>query len=65
MVRWDAPLFTVPWDEPAPPLEDVWRAVTEGRVKPPNAGTQAVSPPLSRSALSSARAHFTLQTAAD
>jgi protein KTI12 len=42
MVRWDAPLFTVPWDERALPCADIWRALTAGGVKPPNAGTQAV-----------------------
>ena len=48
MVRWDAPLFTVPWTDAAVPADDIWRAVTEGAVKPPNAGTQAVRPcPLS------------------
>ncbi|KAI0645570.1 chromatin associated protein KTI12 [Trametes meyenii] len=42
MVRWDSPLFTVPWTDTDVPIEDIWRAVTEGNVKPPNAGTQAV-----------------------
>ncbi|KAI0675171.1 chromatin associated protein KTI12 [Trametes maxima] len=42
MVRWDSPLFTVPWTDADVPIEDIWRAVTEGNVKPPNAGTQAV-----------------------
>ncbi|KAF7793958.1 hypothetical protein EIP86_005082 [Pleurotus ostreatoroseus] len=42
MVRWDAPLFTVPWTDAAVPADDIWRAVTEGAVKPPNAGTQAI-----------------------
>lgn len=40
MVRWDAPLFTVAWDDPAPPLERIFDAVTTGIVKPPNVGTQ-------------------------
>jgi protein KTI12 len=40
MVRWDAPLFTVPWDDPTPPLEPIFDAVTSGIVKPPNVGTQ-------------------------
>jgi len=40
MVRWDSPLFTVlPEDEL--PVEAIWQAVTEGIVKPPNAGTTA------------------------
>ncbi|KAI9442300.1 chromatin associated protein KTI12, partial [Lactarius indigo] len=42
MVRWDSPLFTVPWSDGDIPIELMWRAVTEGNVKPPNAGTQAV-----------------------
>lgn len=42
MVRWDSPLFTVPWSESEIPVELMWRAITEGDVKPPNAGTQAV-----------------------
>ncbi|KIK37903.1 hypothetical protein CY34DRAFT_15378 [Suillus luteus UH-Slu-Lm8-n1] len=40
MVRWDAPLFTIPWDDPRPPLERISDAVTTGIVKPPNVGTQ-------------------------
>ena len=43
MVRWDSPLFTVPWSEPDVPTEMIWKAITEGNVKPPNVGTQAVS----------------------
>ncbi|KAI0072500.1 chromatin associated protein KTI12 [Panus rudis PR-1116 ss-1] len=42
MVRWDSPLFTVPWLDEDVPADDIWKAVTEGVVKPPNAGTQAV-----------------------
>ncbi|KAI0305651.1 chromatin associated protein KTI12 [Multifurca ochricompacta] len=42
MVRWDSPLFTVPWSESDVPIELIWKAVTEGNVKPPNVGTQAV-----------------------
>ncbi len=41
MVRWDSPLFTVPWDEELP-VGDIWKAITAGVVKPPNAGTTAV-----------------------
>lgn len=44
MVRWDSPLFTVLWSDEEPPSEDIWKAVTEGLVKPPNTGTQAVRP---------------------
>ncbi|KAM5540260.1 hypothetical protein V8D89_006079 [Ganoderma adspersum] len=42
MVRWDSPLFTVPWTDDDVPIDDIWKAITEGNVKPPNAGTQAV-----------------------
>lgn len=42
MVRWDSPLFTIPWTDESPPSEDIWKAVTEGFVKPPNVGTQSV-----------------------
>jgi Chromatin associated protein KTI12 len=45
MVRWDSPLFTVPWSESDVPIESIWRAITEGNVKPPNVGTQAVGDP--------------------
>ncbi|KAH7885058.1 chromatin associated protein KTI12 [Phlebopus sp. FC_14] len=45
MVRWDSPLFTVPWTDADIPADDIWRAVTEGGVKPPNTGTQAVAKP--------------------
>lgn len=42
MVRWDSPLFTILWTDDDIPGEDIWKAVTEGIVKPPNAGTSAV-----------------------
>lgn len=42
MVRWDSPLLTVPWSDEDVPGEDIWKAITQGNVKPPNAGTQAV-----------------------
>jgi Chromatin associated protein KTI12 len=41
MVRWDSPLFTVPWNEELP-VSDIWKAITAGVVKAPNAGTAAV-----------------------
>ena len=43
MVRWDSPLFTVSWTDEDVPAENIWKAITEGTVKPPNAGTQVVS----------------------
>lgn len=42
MVRWDAPLFTVMYDDAELPGEDIWEAITKGNLKPPNSGTLAV-----------------------
>ena len=42
MVRWDSPLFTIPWDEAAP-LEDIWVAVTKGYIKPATSAVNVVS----------------------
>lgn len=42
MVRWDSPLFTVTWEDEDVPASEIWKAVTEGIVKPPNVGTQSV-----------------------
>ncbi|KAL5528544.1 KTI12 [Sanghuangporus sanghuang] len=42
MVRWDSPLITIPWTDEQLPGEDIWKAVMEGVVKPPNAGTSAI-----------------------
>ncbi|KAF4620600.1 hypothetical protein D9613_000643 [Agrocybe pediades] len=39
MVRWDAPLLTVLWDEADIPGDQVWDAINKGNVKPPNSGT--------------------------
>ncbi|KAL8866948.1 MAG: hypothetical protein Q9174_005976, partial [Haloplaca sp. 1 TL-2023] len=35
MTRWDSPLFTVPYDDPTPPFEDIWIAMigTEAGLK--------------------------------
>lgn len=27
MTRWDSPLFTLPFDDPTPPCEEIWNAV--------------------------------------
>ncbi|KIM54771.1 hypothetical protein SCLCIDRAFT_341917 [Scleroderma citrinum Foug A] len=43
MVRWDSPLFTVSWTDTDVPADDIWKAISEGIVKPPNTGTQAVA----------------------
>lgn len=45
MVRWDSPLFTVPWTDDDVPADLIWKAITEGTVRPPNTGTQAVRAP--------------------
>jgi tRNA uridine 5-carbamoylmethylation protein Kti12 len=42
MVRWDAPLFTVMWDDEDIPGAEIWEAITKGNLKPPNSGTLAV-----------------------
>ncbi|KAF5385765.1 hypothetical protein D9615_002477 [Tricholomella constricta] len=42
MVRWDSPLFTILWDEDAPPMPQIWDAITKGNIKPPNSGTLSV-----------------------
>ncbi|THU95346.1 chromatin associated protein KTI12 [Dendrothele bispora CBS 962.96] len=43
MVRWDSPLFTVLWSDEQMPLQAIWESVSEGKIKPPNSGTVAVS----------------------
>lgn len=46
MTRWDSPLFTVPYDDEAPPCQDIWDAIigSEGRAKTvkPNLATVMV-----------------------
>lgn len=44
MARWDSPLFTIPWTDSSEslPYESLWKAITQGDVKPPNAGTVGV-----------------------
>lgn len=42
MVRWDSPLFTIPWDED-PPFEDIWNAIIKGDKKPPTSAVLQVS----------------------
>lgn len=41
MTRWDSPLYIVPYDDPTPPLDDIWDAMVGGKVKTvrPNAAT--------------------------
>ncbi|KAF9888134.1 hypothetical protein FE257_009270 [Aspergillus nanangensis] len=33
--RWDKPLFTVPWNDPEPPIDDIWTALTGIAATPP------------------------------
>ncbi|KAJ7188361.1 chromatin associated protein KTI12 [Mycena filopes] len=42
MVRWDSPLFTVPWTEQVP-VSEIAEALLTGTVKPPNSGTLAAA----------------------
>jgi protein KTI12 len=42
MVRWDAPLFSIPWTDEAIPGEQIWESITKGNLKPPNSGTLSV-----------------------
>ena len=46
MTRWDSPLFTVPYDDEAPPCQDIWDAMigSEGKAKTvkPNMATVMV-----------------------
>ncbi|KAL8931735.1 MAG: hypothetical protein Q9211_006765 [Gyalolechia sp. 1 TL-2023] len=46
MTRWDSPLFTVPYDDPTPPCEEIWNALigTEAELKKvkPNQATVMV-----------------------
>lgn len=44
MVRWDSPLFTIPWDE-NPPFEDIWNAIIKGDKKPPTSAVLQRSKP--------------------
>ena len=47
MTRWDSPLFTVPYDDEAPPCQDIWNTIvgSEGEVKTvkPNLATVMVN----------------------
>ncbi|KAK0463552.1 chromatin associated protein KTI12 [Desarmillaria tabescens] len=43
MVRWDSPLFTILWTDEDIPSADIWKAITDGAVKPPNSGTLSVT----------------------
>ena len=47
MNRWDSPLFTVLFEDPAPPYEQIWSAIVgsdrETKTVKPNAATVTVS----------------------
>jgi len=42
MVRWDSPLFTIPWDEQVP-VDDIWKAIISGEKRPPNQAVAVLS----------------------
>ncbi|KAL5364982.1 chromatin associated protein KTI12 [Aspergillus floccosus] len=46
--RWDKPLFTVPWSDAAPPVADIWTALTGIAASPdepsPTTSTPAIAP---------------------
>ncbi|ORY34343.1 chromatin associated protein KTI12 [Naematelia encephala] len=44
MVRWDSPLFTLPFDEDAP-YDDIWNVITKGEKKPPPAAVVQIRKP--------------------
>lgn len=44
MVRWDSPLFTIPWDE-EPPFSAIWDSITTGAKAPPTAAVAVVPQP--------------------
>jgi protein KTI12 len=41
MTRWDSPLYTVPYDDSTPPLEELWDTLVGGKAKAvkPNSAT--------------------------
>lgn len=44
MVRWDSPLFTIPYTEPLP-LDAIWSTITTGAKAPPTAAVSAPPKP--------------------
>jgi protein KTI12 len=48
--RWDKPLFTVPWSDASPPVEDIWTAITGLPVEKPTITTTPISNLLSTTA---------------
>ncbi|KAI4244017.1 MAG: hypothetical protein L6R42_010592, partial [Xanthoria sp. 1 TBL-2021] len=51
MTRWDSPLFTVPYDDSAPPYETIWTALigTEGELKKVKPNLATVMKPVAES----------------
>ena len=43
MARWDSPLYTVGYDDPEPPYDDLWLAVTSAIKKKANPSVVPVS----------------------
>ncbi|KAK2737956.1 hypothetical protein FQN57_007310 [Myotisia sp. PD_48] len=41
--RWDKPLFTVPWSDPTPPVEDIWFAITGQQIQKDEQQPSAIS----------------------
>ncbi|KAJ6157608.1 hypothetical protein N7470_005200 [Penicillium chermesinum] len=62
--RWDKPLFTVPWDDPAPPVADIFHALTGVAISPaePNPAISSLTESLASSTLSSAASVTTART---
>lgn len=42
MVRWDSPLFTLPWDEDILAIDAIWKTVSQGEAPRANQGTTVV-----------------------
>lgn len=42
-VRWDSPLFFVPWSDDSLPLDKIFEAITSGKIKPQTTATLPVS----------------------
>jgi len=42
-VRWDSPLFTIPWSDDELPTEDIYNAIVKGELRPPTQATVAAA----------------------
>jgi protein KTI12 len=45
MTRWDSPLFTVPYDDETPPLQEIWETMVGAKAKAVKANTATVLAP--------------------